>query len=260
VNTTELASRRDIAGRIAGDAAALAARIRAGGMKAATMKGAQDFLTEADGATEHFIRGELERHFPGEPILGEEGGGTPPESGPLWILDPIDGTANFARNADRWCVSVGMALDGRATIGAVARHAPAQLVLGAKGCSASLNGQPISAAPTTDMARAIVEVGWSLRRPASGFIALAARVMEAGAGVRSSGSGTLGLVETAMGRLDAYAELHMNAWDACAALAIAREAGCWTNAFDSGAWLTDGNPILFAAPALGPRLMALLDG
>jgi myo-inositol-1(or 4)-monophosphatase len=82
--------------------------------------------------------------------------------------------------------------------------------------------------------------------------------MAAGAGLRSSGSGTLGLVDTALGRIDAYIELHINSWDACGALAIAREAGCWTNDFDSGAWLTEGNPICFAAPALGPTLAALM--
>ena len=99
-----------------------------------------------------------------------------------------------------------------------------------------------------------------LRRPPADFIALVARVMAQGAGMRSSGSGTLGLVDTALGRLDAYIELHINSWDACGALAIAREAGCWTNDFDSGAWLTEGNPICFAAPALGPRLAALMQG
>jgi myo-inositol-1(or 4)-monophosphatase len=89
-------------------------------------------------------------------------------------------------------------------------------------------------------------------------VALVGRVMETGAGVRSSGSGTLGLVETACGRLDGYMELHINAWDACAALAIAREAGCWVNGFDTGEWLMHGNPITFAAPALGLRLTALM--
>jgi myo-inositol-1(or 4)-monophosphatase len=84
------------------------------------------------------------------------------------------------------------------------------------------------------------------------------RVMATGAGLRCGGSGTLGLVETAIGRLDAYIELHINAWDACGALAIAREAGCFTNDFDGGAWLTQGNPILFAAPALGPGLATLM--
>ena len=255
----ELSRRRDFAAALAREAAVLAEGIRAGGMAAAKMKGAQDFLTEADGATEHFIRERLAQAFPGEPILGEEGGGAVPEDGPLWILDPIDGTANFARDSHRWCVSIGMALDGRAVVGAVARHAPAEVIAGAAGCGATLNGAPIRAAATPDFSRAIVEVGWSLRRPASAFVALIGRVMGEGAGVRSSGSGTLGLVETAMGRIDAYLELHINAWDACAALAIAREAGCWTNEFDSGDWLASGNPICFAAPALGPRLMALME-
>ncbi|WP_137181159.1 inositol monophosphatase [Roseomonas sp. AR75] len=255
----ELARRLDAIAPVAQQAADLAARMRANGMAETTMKGAQDFLTEADGATEHFIRQQLERLFPGEPVLGEEGGGTVPKDGPLWILDPIDGTANFARDAHRWCVSIGMALDGRAMLGAIARHAPAELILGAEGCGATLNGAPIRAAATSDIGRAIVEVGWSLRRPAAAFVALVGRVMASGAGVRSSGSGTLGLVDAAIGRQDAYIELHINAWDACGALAIAREAGCWTNDFDSGEWLQAGNPICFAAPALGPRLAALMQ-
>jgi myo-inositol-1(or 4)-monophosphatase len=83
--------------------------------------------------------------------------------------------------------------------------------------------------------------------------------MASGAGMRCGGSGTLGLVETAIGRLDGYMELHINAWDACAALAIAREAGCWTNEFDSGDWLKNGNPICFAAPVLGADLIRLMS-
>lgn len=255
----ELQRRLDAVAPIARAAAALAARMRANGMAETKMKGAQDFLTEADGATEMFLREELGRLFPGEPILGEEGGGDVPADGPLWILDPIDGTSNFSRGGHRWCVSVGLAFDGRAVLGAVARHAPEELILGATGCGATLNGKPIRAAATTDMARAIVEVGWSLRRPAEEFVALSGRVMAAGAGVRSAGSGTLGLTDAAIGRQDAYIELHINSWDACGALAIAREAGCWTNDFDSGDWLASGNPILFAAPALGPRLAALMQ-
>lgn len=259
MNRIELQRRLATVAPLAQEAAALAARMRANGMAETRMKGAQDFLTEADGATEHFIRERLATLFPGEPVLGEEQGGTVPKDGPLWILDPIDGTANFARDGARWCVSIGMAFDGRAVLGAVARHAPAELILAAEGCGATLNGKPIRAAATADLGRAIVEVGWSLRRPPEAFVALVGRVMASGAGLRSSGSGTLGLVETAIGRLDAYIELHINAWDAAAALAIAREAGCWTSDFDSGDWLASGNPICFAAPALGPRLAALME-
>jgi myo-inositol-1(or 4)-monophosphatase len=259
VNAAELARRLDAVAPLAQEAAALAAQMRANGMAETTMKGAQDFLTEADGATERFLRERLETLFPGEPILGEEGGGTVPQDGPLWILDPIDGTSNFARGGDRWCVSIGLAIDGGAVLGAVARHAPAELILGAAGCGARLNGTPIRAAQTADLASATVELGWSLRRPVAAYVALVERVMTAGAGMRCGGSGTLGLIETAIGRLDAYLELHINPWDACGALAIAREAGCWTNAFDSGDWLASGNPICFAAPALGQRLAAMME-
>lgn len=255
----ELALRRDAAAAIARDAATVAFLARARGGGVATLKGAQDFLTEADGATERFIRERLATLFPGEPILGEEMGGAGATEGPLWILDPIDGTSNFARNGDRWCVSIGMALDGTAVLGAIARYLPPEVFAGARGCGATLNGQPIRAAATTDITRATIELGWSRRRPLADFHRTAERIMALGAGLRVGGSGTLGLVECAVGRLDGYLERHINSWDACAALAIAREAGCWSNAFDSGDWLASGNPVGVGAPALGDQLSALLE-
>ncbi|MFN6955264.1 MAG: inositol monophosphatase family protein [Acetobacteraceae bacterium] len=256
---TDLARRRDAAARIAMEAAGLAQRLRASGGGAASMKGAQDFVTEADGATERFIRDSLAALFPGEAILGEEMGGTADGAGPLWVLDPIDGTANFARGGDRWCVSIGLVIGGEAVAGAVARDAPREVFAAAKGFGATLNGAPIRAAPTTEIARAIIECGWSLRVPLAGFHRMAEAVMAAGAGLRSGGSGALGLVEAAAGRLDGYLERHINAWDAAAAIVIAREAGCWTNGFDSGEWLARGNPVGVGAPALGAQLGVLLD-
>lgn len=256
---SDLARRRDMAAAIAAEAAALAARLRTEGGGVASLKGAQDFVTAADGATEAFIRARLGEHFPGEAVLGEEMGGAAEGAGPLWVLDPIDGTSNFARGGDRWCVSIGLVLGGRAVAGAIARHAPAEVFAAAEGLGATLNGMPIRAAPTADIGRAIIELGWSLRLPIAGFHRMAERVMAAGAGLRCGGSGALGLAEAAAGRLDAYLERHINAWDAAAAIVIAREAGCWTSAFDSGDWLAAGNPIGVGAPALGPRIAALLN-
>lgn len=256
---TDLARRRDAAAAIAVEAAALASRMRAEGGGVASLKGAQDFVTEADGATERFIRDRLAQDFPGEAILGEEMGGAADGTGPLWVLDPIDGTSNFARGSDRWCVSIGLVMGGRAVAGAIARHVPAEVFAAAEGLGATLNGAPIRAAPTTDIGRAIIECGWSLRVPMARFHAMAQRVTDLGAGLRSGGSGALGLVEAAAGRIDAYLELHINAWDAAAAMVIAREAGCWTNAFDSGDWLAAGNPVGVGAPALGATLAALME-
>lgn len=258
MDRTDLARRRDIAARIAQDAALRAARMRAEGKGVATLKGAQDFLTEADGATERTIREALAQAFPGEAILGEEMGGLPQQSGLLWVIDPIDGTANFARNGDRWCVSIGLVQDGRAVAGAIARHAPAEIFAGAEGLGATLNGAPIAPA-TTDITRAIVEIGWSLRRPQAAYTEMVAAAMQLGIGTRCAGSGALGIVETACGRLDGYIELHINAWDTAAALAIARAAGCVASAHDSGAWLQRGNPIFVSAPAIAPALATLLE-
>lgn len=255
----DLALRRDAAATIAREAAAAAAGMRARGLGVARLKGAQDFLTEADGATERMIRDRLAGLFPGEAVLGEEMGGDVPRAGPLWIIDPIDGTSNFARDGDRWCVSIGMAFDGRAVLGAIARHAPMEVFAGALGLGATLNGSPLRAAPTADITQAIIEVGWSRRVPLAAFHRTAERAMALGAGLRVAGSGTLGLVECAAGRLDGYLERHINSWDACAAIAIAREAGCWTNAFDSGDWIAKGNPVGVGAPALGEVLAGLLE-
>ncbi|MBR0652770.1 inositol monophosphatase [Roseomonas terrae] len=257
---TDLARRRDIMTSIAVDAAALAARLRVEGGGIGTLKSAQNFVTEADTATERFIRERLGQDFPGEAILGEEMGGATDGAGPLWVLDPIDGTSNFARGGDRWCVSIGLVMQGRAVAGAVARHAPAEVFAAAEGMGATLNGAPMRAAPTTDIRRATVECGWSMRLPIAEYHRMAMAVSALGAGVRTGGSGTLGLVESAAGRLDAYLERHINSWDAAAAIVIAREAGCWTNAFDSGDWLAGGNPIGVGAPALGDRLAVVLAG
>lgn len=256
---TDLARRRDVAAAIAVEAAALAQRLRAEGGGVASLKGAQDFVTAADGATERFIRDRLARDFPGEAVLGEEMGGAAEAAGPLWVVDPIDGTSNFARGGDRWCVSIGLVMGGRAVAGAIARHAPAEVFAAAEGHGATLNGAPMRAAATTEIGRAIIEAGWSLRVPVARFHRLAEAVMATGAGLRCGGSGALGLAEAAAGRLDAYLELHINSWDAAAAIAIAREAGCWTSAFDSGDWLARGNPVGVGAPALGARLAALLE-
>lgn len=82
----------------------------------------KDFVTDADLQSEAFIIRELKREFPGIPTYAEESGGSPETNGPLWIIDPIDGTVNFAHGDDRWSVSIALAVDGKSIAGAV--HLP----------------------------------------------------------------------------------------------------------------------------------------
>jgi myo-inositol-1(or 4)-monophosphatase len=236
-------------------ARALAMRPPPGAATTAKLKGAQDWLTEADGATEAFVSQALAEAFPMDGFQGEEGGAA--RAGTLtWVVDPIDGTANFARGGDRWCVSLGL-LEGRTPlIGVISAPASHETFAARHGAGATLNGRPIRAAATTDLARGIIECGWSPRRPTERFWKLVSDVMRQGATVRMGGSGALGLADAAAGRIDAYVELHINLWDCAAALAILGEAGAWLSPFTEGEGLSRGNPILAAAPGIAEALAA----
>lgn len=223
------------------------------GAPEATLKGTQDWLTVADGAVEAFVAEALAAEFPEDAFMGEETGASR-AGGLLWVVDPIDGTSNFARGTPRFCVSIGL-LDGRVpVVGAV--HAPVlrETFAAMQGAGATLNGKPIKAASTTDLARAQIECGWSHRRPNEGFYGLTRGVMDRGAMLRAGGSGTLGLTDVACGRTDAYLELHINLWDVAAAISILTEAGAVVSDFTAGNGMTEGNPIFAAAPGIAAAL------
>lgn len=253
---TALADRFDTAVRLATEAAALALRMRPPpGASSAKLKGAQDWLTEADGAVERLLSERLASAYPADGFVGEEGGRT--RLGSLrWIVDPIDGTANFMRGGKRFCVSLGC-LDGDApVIGVIVAPALEETFAACAGGGATLNGRPIRAAETVELARATVELGWSQRRPRDAFVALTDRVISAGAMPRLSGSGALGLADVAAGRTDAYVELHINLWDVAAALTILSEAGATVSDFMVGDATAAGNAILAAAPGIAEALSA----
>ncbi len=217
-----------------------------------TMKGAQDWLTVADGTVEDFLRQRLSVLFPEDAVIGEEGGGE--SSNAVWIIDPIDGTANFARGDRNWCISIGFLGDGVPEIGIISAPALDELYVGRRGRGATLNGQPIAVSGASDITRASVEMGWSTRIPVVDYLAMVGRGFAAGASIKRSGSGALGLCHVANGRTEAYAELHINAWDVAAGVVIAAEAGAAISDFFTGDAIASGNPILCCTPALAPAL------
>ena len=231
------------------------------GASIGTLKAAQDWLTEADGKVERFLSDAMCDAFPEDGFQGEEAGAT--RQGALrWVVDPIDGTSNYARGATRWCVSLGL-LDGRTPLlGILVAPGLGETYAASAGQGATLNGRPIRAATTSELTRAIVECGWSPRRPNADYIAMCDRVMATGSMMRAGGSGALGLVEVAAGRIDGYVERHINLWDVAAALAVLAESGAVTSDFLAGDGPTEGNPILAAAPGIADalRVAAALPG
>jgi myo-inositol-1(or 4)-monophosphatase len=247
-----------VATDLAREAGDLAMRLRPPpGAAVATLKGAQDWLTEADGAVEAFLSERLAEAFPEDGFQGEETGRG--RSGALrWVVDPIDGTSNYARGTPRFCVSLGLIEDRTPVAGVIVAPAMGEVFAARQGGGATLNGVPIHAAATTDLARGQVECGWSPRRPNQSFFDLTQAVMGSGAMLRAGGSGALGLADVAAGRIDGYVELHINLWDVAAALAILAEAGAVVSPFMEGGGPTDGNPILAAAPGIAAALHSLV--
>ena len=220
--------------------------------QAVGMKGPQDYLTETDGQVENHLRARISAVFPEDGFLGEEGGGEPGVQ--AWVVDPIDGTANFARSIPHFCIAIAFVANGEVQLGAIVNPVLDEVYLARRGRGARLNGRPIRVSATTDIAATSFEMGWSSRRPLARYIGALNALFEAGSNVRRGACGALGLAYVADGRSDGYAELHMNSWDCLAGLLLVREAGGVTGSFLALGGLTAGAPVLAAAPGVAKIL------
>jgi myo-inositol-1(or 4)-monophosphatase len=222
------------------------------------LKGKQDFITEADGAVERLIVERLKARFPQDSFLGEEGGASGPEFGEgdaIWVIDPIDGTANFANRMPHFCVSIAFMAGGELLLGAIVAPMYGELYRARAGKGAFLNDRRMRVSDA-DIKRAIIELGWSSRRSTRAYTAMVESVLATGATFQRAGSGALGLAYVADGRTHGYCELHINSWDTLAGLLLVREAGGWTNDFLAGNGLEQGNAVLACAPGLKDALVA----
>lgn len=221
-------------------------------------KGLQDFVSVADKETEEMIVRKLSKAFPDDSFLGEEGGLR--QKGPLlWVIDPIDGTANFLRGIHHWCVSVGLIAGGRSVLGFIYDPVMDEMFSAMAGDGAFLNGEPIRVSGETDLREARVSVGFSYRRPPAPHVRDVGALLAAGSEYSRLGSGALGLAYTAAGRFDGYYERHINLWDVAAGLAIVAEAGGMASDFMAGNAMTEGNELLVATPALFEPLRRMFE-
>ena len=220
-------------------------------------KGRHDYVTEVDGETEALIAGRLRQVFPRDGFIGEETKGRAAADGTaVWVVDPIDGTANFARGIARFCVSIACVRDGVIEVGVVYDPMRDELFAARRGAGASLNGVAIRPSEATALAQSSVEVGWNARRGAETYLDLVGRVARAGAAPYRAGSGALGIVYVAAGRRDGYVEQHMQPWDCLAAILLVREAGGYVSDYLALGGLAKGNPVIACAPGLKDALIA----
>lgn len=197
-------------------------------------KGGIELVTDADLASEKLIKKALQASYAGEAILAEETAQHLPHDelqGPLWVIDPIDGTVNYAHGHNMVAVSIAWYDQGLAQVAVVFNPFLNECFTAVRGEGAWLNGAAIHAGDITDISRALVATGFPyIRETRPALIRRLGRVMTVCADVRRLGSAALDICWVACGRLDAYYE-SVSPWDSAAAQLIAREAGAQLSRF-----------------------------
>jgi myo-inositol-1(or 4)-monophosphatase len=220
------------------------------------LKGPQDIVTEADREVERLLASHFCSAFPSDGFLGEETGLRAGHG--LWVVDPIDGTANFVRGNPHFCVTAAFVEAGEIKLGATLNPVTEELYFARLGYGATRNGEPIAVAETRTLAEASIEAGWSTRVPNAEYLNCLSRIFDAGAHVRRGASGALGLAFVADGRSDGYVELHANAWDCVAGLLLVQEAGGVVSPFLDTDGLRVGAPVLAASGGIAGALSEVI--
>lgn len=214
-------------------------------------KGFQDFVSEADTTVERLVRDRLAAAFPGETVLGEEMGGVADDA--YWIIDPIDGTANFLRGSPLWGISLGFVRSGRPELGVVAIPVFKDIYAAADGTGLMLNGKPLARQVPFEAVQ-VMSLGDSAAADAEEVAALNVGLRHAGWVVESIRSTSIGLAFAARGIFDGYLQKLTTMWDIAGGVVLAREAG-----LDVRIGTRPGSGIPWVAAAT-PALMTATEG
>ncbi len=224
-----------------------------------TQKQPGDVASEIDREAEALIRDVVLKHFPDHNFLGEEGGGAVYCDGPQWVVDPLDGTANYLRGYPQYAVSIALVEEGEPLLGVIFDPCRNEFFGAIRGRGAVLNGGLIRCAPhrapLSAMAATVFPKPTSPCMPQ--YMGELGRVLGSFGGVRRSGSMALEMAYLAAGRLDAFWEHDMGAWDCAAGIVLLREAGAVIHARDGRA-LLESRSLMASTPALLADFAALL--
>jgi myo-inositol-1(or 4)-monophosphatase len=186
-----------------------------------------DLVTEADQEAEKTVVDILQRAFPTHAVLAEEGGGNHHQSQHRWIIDPLDGTTNFAHGFPQFCVSIAYERRGRTQHAIILDAFKKECFVAQRGHGARLNGKPIhvSRIPTLDLALLSTGFPYDRRERRRYYLAFWEFFMMRTQGVRRTGSAALDLAYTACGRTDGFWEFGLKPWDVAAGALLVEEAG-----------------------------------
>jgi myo-inositol-1(or 4)-monophosphatase len=231
-----------------------------GGPLKVRKKGAIDLVTEADTASEKVILETVLSIFPDHSVLAEESGRTTGDDRWQWIIDPLDGTTNYAHGLDLYSVSIAFALEGEVVVGLVFTPARGELFAAVKGKGATLNDRAIGVSRVTGLSDSLLVTGfpYNAKEMIPSLLARFSRCLVASQGVRRLGSAALDLCYVACGRFEGFWEENLKPWDTAAGALIAREAGGEVSDFSGAPFSRDMLEIAATNGFVHQELLTLL--
>lgn len=227
------------------------------------MKGWADPVTVADRESEALIRATLRREFPNDAIEGEEEGAQAGTSGRLWLVDPVDGTANFAGGLPFFAVVITLVDPGNpdeALVNVTYDPIRGEVFHAVRGQGAFLNGAPIHVSAQNDLAQALINLHYSNNaRIWQASIDLVTKVTAKAPYARNLGSTALGQAYVAMGRLDAHAKITSGRYDVIGGNLLITEAGGVVTSLNGASWRMETS-LLAANPSLHAQLVSMTTG
>jgi myo-inositol-1(or 4)-monophosphatase len=224
-------------------------------------KGDINLVTEADLASEALIVERIKSYYPKHAILAEESGEAKIDGGSewKWIIDPLDGTTNFAHGYPCWSVTIALEHNGEVVIGVTFDPTRNELFAAERGRGASLNNKPIRVSETEDLAEALIVTGfpYDFKRREDFARHLTAFLLQS-RGVRRDGSAAIDMAYLAGGRFDGFWEEGLNPWDMAAGVLLIEEAGGQVTGYDNSRFSIYKPPILATNGLIHTQMSAIL--
>lgn len=219
-----------------------------------------DIVTKADTASEQLIRAGLADAFPEHGFWGEETGQAQLDAAYRWVVDPLDGTANYASGLPLYTVSIGCVFQGEPLVGVVYAPAQAEMFWAVRGEGAWLGERRLWARPALTLDAALLMTGYSLARQGGERNLEAMRQLDACClGVRRLGCASIGCTYVAAGRLGGWWSRGPKPWDVAAGLLLARESGAVATDFTGAPASVEGGDYLICTPEIHTALLEILQ-
>lgn len=227
-----------------------------------TYKGRINPVTDVDLRCEDLITGAIAKRFPAHAVLGEEGSDSRGRSEFVWIIDPLDGTVNYAHGFPVYCVSIGLERERKVVAGVVYDPERDEMFWSGLGGPAYLNKKRIAVTKESRLERSLLATGFaydigSARKNNLGYFS---RMAKRAQGIRRPGSAAIDLCWLAAGRIDGFWELKLHPWDTAAAALILRRAGGMTTRIDGSAYSIFDPDLLASNGRIHGAMMEVLSG